>query len=126
MKRQSPNSTLFKNKYRIASARWQDWNYCNAGAYFITICTKDRQNYFGKCLNGFMCLDMPGTIAFEILAADPLTFYPCVPGYISGDANPSAWNFDFAKFFCRYGAMQRIYRSRLCRRNKPTDNYFML
>lgn len=46
--------SLFKNKYRIASARWQNWDYANAGAYFITICTKDRQHYFGEIHNGTM------------------------------------------------------------------------
>jgi len=38
---------LFKNKYRISSARLQTWNYADNGMYFITICTKDRQCFFG-------------------------------------------------------------------------------
>lgn len=37
----------FKNKYRIPSARAQWWDYANAGAYFITICTANRQCFFG-------------------------------------------------------------------------------
>ena len=41
-------SKLFKNKYRIASARLQNWNYANDGMYFVTICTKNRENYFGN------------------------------------------------------------------------------
>jgi putative transposase len=39
---------LFKNKYRIASARLQTWNYADAGMYFITICTGNRECYFGE------------------------------------------------------------------------------
>ena len=39
---------LFQNKYRISSARLQSWNYANAGMYFITICTKNRECYFGE------------------------------------------------------------------------------
>ena len=39
---------LFNNKYRIPSARLQSWNYANEGMYFITICTKNRINYFGE------------------------------------------------------------------------------
>jgi REP element-mobilizing transposase RayT len=39
---------FFQNKYRIASARLQSWNYANEGIYFITICTKNRQCYFGE------------------------------------------------------------------------------
>jgi REP element-mobilizing transposase RayT len=41
----------FKNKYRIPSARLQWWDYGANGAYFITICTKDRQHYFGEIVD---------------------------------------------------------------------------
>ena len=40
--------TFFQKKYRISSARLQSWNYANAGMYFITICTKNREHYFGE------------------------------------------------------------------------------
>lgn len=39
---------LFQNKYRISSARLLSWNYANAGMYLITICTKNRESYFGE------------------------------------------------------------------------------
>ena len=39
---------LFQNKYRIPSARLQNWNYANPGMYFVTICTQNRENYFGE------------------------------------------------------------------------------
>ena len=38
----------YKNKYRIASARLQNWNYGWNAAYFVTICTKGRLCYFGN------------------------------------------------------------------------------
>ena len=41
-------SNLFQNKYRISSARLQSWNYANAGMYFITVCTKNRECFFGE------------------------------------------------------------------------------
>lgn len=41
-------STLFNNKYRIPSARLQNWNYANEAMNFVTICTKNRENYFGE------------------------------------------------------------------------------
>ncbi|MDI6780275.1 MAG: hypothetical protein QME25_08860 [Bacteroidota bacterium] len=44
--------TLFKNKYRIESTRLKEWDYSNAGWYYITICTKDKICWFGKILNG--------------------------------------------------------------------------
>lgn len=37
---------LFKNKYRIPSARLSSWDY-RSGVYFITICTKNKQHFFG-------------------------------------------------------------------------------
>ena len=39
--------TLYKNKYRIESARYKKWNYAQEGGYFVTVCTKDRHPYFG-------------------------------------------------------------------------------
>ena len=40
-------SELFKNKFRIPSARLQTWDYANNGMYFITICTKNKEYFFG-------------------------------------------------------------------------------
>jgi REP element-mobilizing transposase RayT len=53
----------FQNKYRIPSARAPFWDYgCNA-PYFVTICTKDREHYFGKIIDGQMQLNEIGQIA---------------------------------------------------------------
>ena len=41
-------SDRYQNRYRIASARHPNWNYSWAGAYFITICTQGRLNWFGE------------------------------------------------------------------------------
>ncbi|MCD6366281.1 MAG: transposase [Bacteroidales bacterium] len=41
----------YKNKYRIASIRLRNWDYRWAGAYFITICTRHREHYFGEIVN---------------------------------------------------------------------------
>jgi REP element-mobilizing transposase RayT len=53
----------FQNKYRIQSARAQWWDYSNAGAYFITICTAGREHYFGEIADGKMTLSNIGAIA---------------------------------------------------------------
>ena len=53
----------YKSKYRIASTRLQTWNYANAGAYFITICTKNREHFFGEIIDGEMILNEIGKIA---------------------------------------------------------------
>lgn len=53
----------FKNKYRIPSARFKNWDYGNNGAYFITICTQNRKHFFGEIVNGKMVLNEFGQLA---------------------------------------------------------------
>ena len=53
----------FQNKYRISSIRLQSWDYSKNGAYFITICTKNRQHFFGKIENDIMQLSEIGKLA---------------------------------------------------------------
>ncbi|MBU1822016.1 MAG: transposase [Bacteroidetes bacterium] len=52
----------YQNKYRIASARWQQWDYGWDAAYFITICTKDRKHHFGEITEGRMELSSTGIL----------------------------------------------------------------
>lgn len=52
----------YKNKYRISSTRLQTWNYANEGAYFITICTKNREHFFGEIIEGKMILNEIGRL----------------------------------------------------------------
>ena len=40
----------FRDRYRIASARLPQWNYASVGWYFVTICTKNRELYFGDVI----------------------------------------------------------------------------
>ena len=64
----------FQNKYRIASARLQNWDYgCNA-PYFVTICTKDREHYFGEIRNGEMQLNELGILAEKLWQEIPKHF----------------------------------------------------
>lgn len=53
----------FQNKYRIASARLQNWDYGWNAAYFVTICTHGREHYFGDIVDGEMQLSEIGQIA---------------------------------------------------------------
>ena len=45
------DNLLFNNKYRIPSARLQNWNYANEAMYFVTICTRYRAHYFGEIID---------------------------------------------------------------------------
>lgn len=42
----------FRNKYRIESTRLKGWDYSTHAAYFITICTKNREHFFGEIVGG--------------------------------------------------------------------------
>ncbi|WP_319480064.1 transposase [uncultured Draconibacterium sp.] len=53
----------FRNKYRISSARLQNWDYGRHAAYFVTICTQGREHYFGHVVDGEMHLSAIGEIA---------------------------------------------------------------
>lgn len=55
--------TKFRDSYRIESNRWAYWDYKNSGAYFITICTKHRQHFFGTIEHGKVNLTEIGSIA---------------------------------------------------------------
>ena len=53
----------FQDKYRIPSARLQNWDYGAAGSYFVTICTKDRECFLGEVRQQKMYLSEIGKIA---------------------------------------------------------------
>lgn len=47
------DESKYNGKYRIASTRaW--WHNYAGGTYFVTICTKNREHYFGEIENGVM------------------------------------------------------------------------
>ncbi len=50
-------------KHDRKSIRLQGYDYASAGAYFITICTHQRQCLFGEVIKGVMELSNYGTIA---------------------------------------------------------------
>lgn len=81
----------FNNTYRIASARAQWWDYGWNGAYFITICTKNRNHFFGEIKNETMILSQMGIIAdilwYEISNHAPhveLGEFVVMPNHIHG------------------------------------------
>jgi putative transposase len=53
----------FQNKYRIPSARLQNWDYSWNAAYFVTTCTKNREHFFGEIVDGKMELSEFGVLA---------------------------------------------------------------
>jgi REP element-mobilizing transposase RayT len=57
------NPNKFANKFKLKSSRLQNWDYSNPGYYFITICTYNHNNFFGKIINNKMELSKMGIIA---------------------------------------------------------------
>jgi len=82
---------LYKNKYRIQSTRFRDWDYSNPGLYFVTIVTKNRVCYFGNVENGDMHLNELGKIAHQCFEKIPehfpfvtLDVFVIMPNHVQG------------------------------------------
>ena len=56
-------SDKFLDIYRIPSARAEWWNYGWNAAYFVTICTQNRECYFGDAIDGKIKWSEIGKIA---------------------------------------------------------------
>ncbi len=58
MNAENPDNLPVRHQIRLP-----DYDYRNPGAYFITICTHERQSLFGKIVSGQMVLNPYGEIA---------------------------------------------------------------
>ncbi len=84
-------SDKFQNQYRITSTRLQNWDYGWAAAYFVTICTQNKECYFGDIIDGNMQYSPLGAIAnvlwYEIKNHTKnieLDVYQVMPNHIHG------------------------------------------
>ncbi len=57
--------------------RLKEYDYANAGYYFVTICVNDRKNHFGKIENAKCVLNELGRVVQRILESIPVK-YPYV------------------------------------------------
>ena len=81
----------FKNRYAIKSGRLHSYDYSSDGMYFVTICTKDREEFFGNVENGKMALSEIGKIAEKFWQEIPkhfpfvnLDIYQIMPNHVHG------------------------------------------
>jgi len=65
----------FKGLYRIESSRLAGWDYGSNAAYFVTICTANRNHYFGEIRDGVMQLSEIGVIAQTFWQEIPQHFH---------------------------------------------------
>lgn len=91
--------SLFQKKYRVLSARLKGWDYSQDGYYFVTICTKNKEEFFGKIKNKEIFLSSIGKIAQkywrEILKHFPfvsLDKFVVMPNHIHGILIINNWS----------------------------------
>jgi putative transposase len=71
--------------------RLKDYDYSQNGMYFVTVCTKDREELFGEIKDGEMILNRPGRIVSGCYLEIPKHFknvfldeYVVMPNHIHG------------------------------------------
>ncbi len=62
----------WEDKYRIPSARASWWNYGDEAAYFITICTKNKEHYFGEVIDDIMVETKLGKVVVDEWIKTPM------------------------------------------------------
>lgn len=67
----------FERRYRIASTRMSKWNYGWNASYFVTICTEERESFFGHINNQQFMGNSLAAIAVEFWQEMPYR-YPFV------------------------------------------------
>jgi putative transposase len=65
----------YQGKYRIPSNRMKGWDYSSPGYYFVTICTREKVEWFGEIHEGKVTLNSFGVIAAQNLEKIP-AIYP--------------------------------------------------
>jgi putative transposase len=80
-----------KNKYKIESARLQNYDYSQNGMYFVTICARESEHFFGEVKNEKMILNDIGKIANKFWQEIPKHFpfvnldeFVMMPNHIHG------------------------------------------
>ena len=83
--------TNIANYSELGSKRLRKYDYSQPGAYFVTICTADRQCIFGEIMDGEMQLNKNGIIVAEQWAGLPshhanvsLDEFVIMPNHIHG------------------------------------------
>ena len=78
------------------SIRLRDYDYAQAGAYFITLCTVGRESLFGEMVSGAMWLFAPGLIVEEewlrtaaVRSNVELDAYVVMPNHLHGIVIPA-------------------------------------
>ena len=78
-------------QHRRRSIRLKNYDYAQAGAYFVTLCTRDRACLFGDVRDDKICLNADGQVADECWATIPdhvrgvsLDVWVVMPNHVHG------------------------------------------
>ena len=78
-------------RHQRRSTRLTAYDYAQAGAYYVTICTQDRLCLFGEVVNGNMVLEDAGRAIWRVWEALPARFphialdaFVVMPNHIHG------------------------------------------
>ncbi|BDA75408.1 hypothetical protein CAL7716_095740 [Calothrix sp. PCC 7716] len=81
----------FKDKYRVESIRLPNRDYASNGWYFVTICTNNRQCFFGNIVDGQVEYSPIGQIAEKFWSEIPqhskytyIDSYVIMPNHVHG------------------------------------------
>ncbi|MFH0833929.1 MAG: transposase [Patescibacteria group bacterium] len=106
----------FRDKYRIASARLRTWDYSRDAYYFITICTKNRANFFGEIHKNEISLSPVGKIVEQYWREIPAHFanvkldkFVIMPNHLHGILVIDNWGNGENRDGRRDEAMPRLY-----------------
>ncbi len=82
---------LFKESYRVETIRLQSWDYSWPGWYYVTVCTKNMDCFFGDIANEKMTRSAMGEIAFRCWSDIPNHFpnveldeFEIMPNHVHG------------------------------------------
>jgi putative transposase len=72
----------YKSNYRIPSTRLANWDYGAHGLNFVTICTKDKQNYFGEIVSGMQNETLSiASLRSTVIGETAFKFWEQIPVY---------------------------------------------
>ncbi|MDP8201562.1 MAG: hypothetical protein P9M11_05415 [Candidatus Tenebribacter burtonii] len=81
----------YEDKFWIETTRLPSWDYGANAPYFVTICTKNRERFFGEIIHNNIELSPLGKIAFNYWLNIPKHFpfveldeFIIMPNYIHG------------------------------------------
>ena len=70
-------------RYHRRSIRLKGYDYRQAGAYFVTICTQDRAFLFGQVVHDEMQLNDAGKMVYDVWNDLPAFTLACKPTHSS-------------------------------------------